>query len=253
MKVGIVMSGGFFGFYAHVGFLKALKEQKLIPSAYAGASSGALIGGISAAGVTPEELEDNLNKLKTMDFFDPEWSRLLNLKAIIKGEAGLLRGDRFRKLLSNLLPHQTFENSPNECCIVIKDYQRDKPVYLTTGNLIDAIYAANAVPVMFEPLRKNGKVQADGGYTINAPIQALFDRTHPDLIIVHYIQRNSARHARLYQKYVEERKNVEKAGCRVVEVMLSNSKRVFPFGLGRGKAAMQEGYENAIKTLDGLK
>jgi len=43
-RLGVAFSSGFFGFFAHAGFLAALRELEITPSAYSGASSGAIRG-----------------------------------------------------------------------------------------------------------------------------------------------------------------------------------------------------------------
>ena len=251
-KISILMSGGFFSFYAHAGFLKAVEETGITPDSLGGSSAGGLIGGIRAAGVSPDMIQEFLKNLRTADFFDLKWPWQVNLIEVVKKKSGLLKGESFKRYLSDLLPYHTFEESPHPCCMVAKDADTSELVVLQEGDLVNAIYAASAVPYMFEPSRENGRVLIDGGYTNKAPIQALYDLSHPDLIIVHYIQKNSKRHASLYQQYLAERESVERAGCSVIEIMLHEKTRVYPFLLGRGEKAMQEAHDNARRTLDVL-
>ena len=42
LKIGVVFSSGFFGFFAHAGFLAGLRDFGMAPSGYSGASSGAI-------------------------------------------------------------------------------------------------------------------------------------------------------------------------------------------------------------------
>ena len=46
--MGVVFSSGFFGFFARAGFLAALRELEIVPSAYSGASSGAIVAAMAA-------------------------------------------------------------------------------------------------------------------------------------------------------------------------------------------------------------
>ena len=43
--IAAVMSSGYFGFFAHAGFLQGLKNLGVEPDFYAGSSSGALVAG----------------------------------------------------------------------------------------------------------------------------------------------------------------------------------------------------------------
>ena len=54
-KLGIVLSGGGTRGMAHIGLLQALKEHGIEPGYIAGASAGALVGAMYAAGCSPEQ------------------------------------------------------------------------------------------------------------------------------------------------------------------------------------------------------
>ena len=55
------------------------------------------------------------------------------------------------------------------------------------GNLIKAIQASGAVPMLFKPVEIDGSLYVDGGVVNKAPVQALADLIQPDKIIVHFI------------------------------------------------------------------
>ena len=52
LRIGVVFSSGFFGFFAHAGFLAALRDRNIQPSGYAGASSGAIIAAMAASNMS---------------------------------------------------------------------------------------------------------------------------------------------------------------------------------------------------------
>ncbi|MGB0167311.1 MAG: patatin-like phospholipase family protein, partial [Luteibaculum sp.] len=58
--VAVVLSGGGASAYAHIGFLKALEENNIPIDYIAGASMGAIIGGLYASGFSPDEIEQIL-------------------------------------------------------------------------------------------------------------------------------------------------------------------------------------------------
>ena len=60
----LVLSAGFFGFFAHVGFLQALEELELRPQAVIGVSAGALAGGLWSSGMSADELEAELREFE---------------------------------------------------------------------------------------------------------------------------------------------------------------------------------------------
>ena len=57
-SVGLVLSGGGAKGIAHIGVIKALEEHDIPIDYVAGTSMGAIIGGLYAAGYTPEEMTD---------------------------------------------------------------------------------------------------------------------------------------------------------------------------------------------------
>ncbi|MBK8558307.1 MAG: patatin-like phospholipase family protein [Lewinellaceae bacterium] len=65
LRVGVVLSGGGAKGYAHVGVLKVLEEAGIRIDYIAGASSGAIVGGLYAVGWTPEQM-DRLLHVKNM-------------------------------------------------------------------------------------------------------------------------------------------------------------------------------------------
>lgn len=55
-SVGLVLSGGGAKGIAHIGVIKALEENNIPIDYIAGTSMGAIVGGLYAAGYTPEEM-----------------------------------------------------------------------------------------------------------------------------------------------------------------------------------------------------
>ena len=56
--LALVLSGGGARGAAHVGVLKVLEEMHVRPDIVVGTSMGAIIGGLYAAGYSPDEIED---------------------------------------------------------------------------------------------------------------------------------------------------------------------------------------------------
>ena len=57
-KVGLVLSGGGASGVSHIGVLKALEENNIPIDYITGTSMGALVGGLYAAGYSPQEIEE---------------------------------------------------------------------------------------------------------------------------------------------------------------------------------------------------
>ncbi len=147
----LALSAGFFGFYAHCGVLLALEEAGLFPSAYSGASAGAIVAGLRSSGCDAKQMLEILTHLQRRDFWDPG----LGL--------GLLRGDRLRNLLDRLLLVSDFQSCCIPLSISVYDIFKRKTIALQSGNLADAMYASCAVPLLFQPIRIDGNWFVDGG------------------------------------------------------------------------------------------
>lgn len=147
----LALSSGFFGFFAHAGVADALASSGLAPAAFSGSSAGALVGGALAAGVTPADLVKELASLKRADFWDPALG------------PGLLRGKLFRAHLERMLPTRRFEDCARPVQVSAYDTLARRTHVLSRGELAPAIVASCAVPVMFWPVRHDGRVLYDGG------------------------------------------------------------------------------------------
>jgi len=187
-KIGVVFSSGFFGFFAHAGFLSALRDVGIAPSGYSGASSGAILAAMAAGNLSDSIIKEILFGLSKSDFWDPDPlpALLRSLLNLMKGYTGYLRGDGFARLLEKI-PMRQFEECPTPLVITATNLTQRKEDVFIRGNLIKAIQASGAVPMLFKPVEINGSLYVDGGVVNKAPVQALADLIQPDKIIVHFV------------------------------------------------------------------
>ncbi len=164
----LVMSSGFFGFFAHCGVLQALTDARLRPAAVAGSSAGALVGGMWAAGLEAADIRQELLSLRRENFWDPGVG--LGPLAPSRGEGlgpGLLRGGRFRRKLEGLVPGQRFGQCRVPLAVSTFDLGGRKTRVLDETapgrRLAPAIHASCAVPGLFQPVWLEGRVLVDGG------------------------------------------------------------------------------------------
>ncbi len=77
-KVGLALGGGGARGVAHIGVLKALEELGIPVDYVAGTSMGAVVGGLYASGMSPEEIEAS--------FRDADWRYLLSNSSPREGD-----------------------------------------------------------------------------------------------------------------------------------------------------------------------
>lgn len=186
----LILSSGFFGFYAHAGVVAALEEQGLRPAGAGGSSAGAMVAGLWAAGLSAAQIRDELFALNRADFWDPD--PLLGLRyytrklgaggaAVAPGEltagldtgVGLLRGEAFDRLLRAALGRagvRTFAECRIPVRLSVFDLESRRTAVLADGELAPAIRASCCVPGMFQPTQIGAARYLDGGIADRAGI-----------------------------------------------------------------------------------
>jgi len=272
-KIAVVMSSSFFGFVAHAGFLKGVSDSGINPVSYGGTSAGALIAALAATGMDSNKIKNALFSLKKEDFWDPDyWHLLTSLLRFMRGWKGLLNGDKFKKLVGDIISIDDIKSLPYDCCIVGTDLTgKDKWIF-KDGSLVDAVYASGAVPMLFKPLEKDGRIFVDGGLVIKAPILDLYYMSKPDVIIVHYIRSADINKGGNYfmkrfmppysfsslshvicrhEEYLLECELVRNMGCDVVEIS-PELPRLSPNKLNEVGGVYQKAYEYTKNKLSKL-
>lgn len=171
--VSLVLGSGGARGLAHIGVIEWLEQNDYRIESIAGASMGALIGGIYAAGEldTYKEWVTALNKSDVV--------RLLDLSF---GWSGLFKGDRIIEKLRDLVGDRAIEELPISFTAVATDVENEREVWLGKGQLFDAIRASIAVPLIFTPHKINGRSLLDGGLLNPLPIAPTL-RDQTDLTI----------------------------------------------------------------------
>jgi NTE family protein len=163
--VSLVLGSGAARGLAHIGVIEWLNEHGYRIESIAGASMGALVGGIYAAG----ELDSYkqwvlaLEKIDVVRFLDLAFS-----------SEGLFKGDRLMDLLRDMVGDRNIEDLPMTYTAVACDLNRRREVWFTNGLLFDAIRASIAIPTVITPHRYRGMILLDGGLLNPVPIAPTF-------------------------------------------------------------------------------
>jgi predicted acylesterase/phospholipase RssA len=176
-RVALAMSAGFFGFYHQAGVLKALTDSGVRPVRISGNSAGALVASMYAAGLEARDIRDMLLSLERGDFWDVEWP--LDSKGV-----GFLGGRRFQDKLSRSLPVDTFEACRIPLTVGAYDLDVGRMKYLSSGPIIQAVYASCAVPYMFKPAVINGRRYWDGGFAEKTPLAPFLNSQDIDVVLI---------------------------------------------------------------------
>lgn len=230
----LTFSSGFFGFYAHGGVMQALEEAQTLPQKLTGASSGAIISSCWAAGLNAKENKQMLFDLTREDFWDPAGFKVFS-------GMGLLKGEKFRQLLDYHLPVKTFEQCRAKLALSAYDMWTKQTVVFDKGELIPAIYASCAIPVMFQPIEYQGYKLLDGGIK-DRP--ALAGTQNGECIFYHHIASKSPwRKADSPSIQIPKRDNL-------ISLVIYDLPRCGPTKLQLGPSAYEKAYQATLRALD---
>lgn len=162
LRVSLALGSGAAWGYAHIGVLLALNELGITPVAVAGTSMGSLIGGLFAAGLTPERMANIAGSvdMKTVArIFAPS----LHL-------SGLISGRGVYRYLRDLIGEPCIEELRMPFCAVAMDLTSGEEVVFNTGSLLGSIRASISVPIIFSPVVADNRILIDGGLVDPVPV-----------------------------------------------------------------------------------
>ena len=162
-KIALVLGAGGARGFAQIGVIEALEARGLNVVSVSGSSSGALVGGIYAAGKLQVFREELVRMSRT---------RFLRLLDPAIGQPGLLRGDSLVNAMREVVGDPLIESLPKLFTAIAVDLQRHRVVWLRTGPLWDALRASFAIPGLFTPHEVDGRDLVDGGLLAPLPITA---------------------------------------------------------------------------------
>ena len=197
-KIGLALAGGGARGAAHIGILKRLEELRIPVDYIAGTSFGAIVGGLYAAGKSPEELEQIINEVNWNAVFrdKPPREQLSPRRKVednmflvdklpgikdgkLKLPTGVIQGQAFYTLIKDLTRNtssiKNFNNFSPPFRAVATDLETGDAVVIDHGDLATAIRASMSVPAIFAPVEIDGRLLVDGGLANNLPVNVVSD------------------------------------------------------------------------------
>jgi len=148
---------------AQIGVIEALEARGLRIVSVAGSSSGALVGGVYAAGKL-REFREGFERLSRGEF--------LRLLDPVLGRPGVIAGTRLVDAMRAVVGDPRIEELPVPFTAAAVDMERQRVVWLRSGPLWDALRASFAIPGLFTPQVVHGRELVDGGLLAPLPITA---------------------------------------------------------------------------------
>lgn len=159
-RIALVLGGGAARGFAHVGVIKTLESQGIVPDLIVGTSAGALVGALYASGMNGFALQKIAIEIEDGQFSD--WTL---------PDRGLFKGEALQNFVNRALGNRPIEKLPRPLAIVATDLANGEAVTFRQGNAGSAVRASAAVPGIFQPTRINGRDYVDGGLVSPVPVR----------------------------------------------------------------------------------
>lgn len=173
--VAVAFGGGGARGLAHIHVIQALDELGIRPSVLAGSSIGAIMGAGMAAGMTGADIRDYARGLLG--------NRPEVLARLWRSRSGLMAGNGIgvtqfdvERVLKSFLPAavpERFEDLAIPLKVTATDYYGHALAVFEEGDLYSALGASAAIPAVFRPVRRDGKLLIDGGIYNPVPFDLL--------------------------------------------------------------------------------
>jgi NTE family protein len=162
--IGLALGGGAARGFAHIGIMRTLLANGIVPDVVVGTSIGAVVGGLHAAG-----------RLDTLE----EWGRslqgmrnILSYLDIRLNGSGLLGGEKLATRLEEAIGHILIEDLPIKFASVATEVRTGHEIWLTRGRVVDAMRASYALPGIFSPVLIGDRWLVDGALVNPVPVSA---------------------------------------------------------------------------------
>ena len=195
-RTRIGLGGGGAKGGAHIGVLKVLEDLRVPVDLIAGTSVGAIMGGLYASGLSPEDLDRLVRQMDWHDLIaggrpragltfrrkrdDSNFPTRLEVgfnSGSFRLPTGLVTGQSLEVVFRSVsLPGAqvtSFEELPIPFSAVATDIVTGEMVVLETGDLSTAVRASMSIPGAFSPVEVEGRLLVDGAVVRNLPVDVM--------------------------------------------------------------------------------
>lgn len=207
MSFGIALAGGGAKGSAHVGVLMALAEENLLPDSISGTSSGSIVAGLYAVGISPIRMKKIIYNLSRhgSELLDPNYKEIVNTGISLFSNkeiylSGLMKGNKLEKFIQNYTKNKKISDVNIPIVIPTVDLNSGKTVVFNNSKnnlpflnniiwendikLSTAIRASSSVPGIFDPIFMKKYCLVDGGLTDVLPVDLLIASGEKNVIAV---------------------------------------------------------------------
>lgn len=161
VRIGLALGSGAAKGWAHIGVINALERAGIEIDVVAGCSVGALVGAAYVNGRL-RVMEKWVSAFRYWDvirLMDLSWQR-----------GGLLRGDRVFSHIRQIIPHELIDECDKPFGAVATNLSTGRELWLTDGDLHQAVRASCSMPGLLPPVGYNGYWLVDGAVVNPVPV-----------------------------------------------------------------------------------
>lgn len=174
-SVGLVLSGGASHGFAHIGVVRALREQGIPIDQVAGTSMGAVIAAEVALGWDEREMIEGTREI---------FANLRSLIDITLPVTSLLGGQRFAEGIHEVFGDTLIEDLWLGYFCVSGNLTRGVPAVHASGSLSNAVITSCSIPGVLPPVVFGTDLHVDGGVANNLPDDVMRARGQGPVIAV---------------------------------------------------------------------
>lgn len=164
IKIGLALGGGAARGFAHIGVIKVLEANGIVPDIVVGTSAGSLVGALYAAGnngLALNRLALEMDEAEISDWSVPFFSNA----------TGVLKGEALQNYVNRTVNHVPLERLKMRFGAVATDLNSGLPILFQRGNTGVAVRASSAVPSIFQPVKIGDHYYVDGGLVSPVPVR----------------------------------------------------------------------------------
>lgn len=164
VKIGLALGGGAARGFAHIGVIKVLEAQGIVPDLVVGTSAGSVVGAMYAAGNNGFALQKMALEMDEATISD--WSLPFFSKS-----SGVLKGEALQNYVNKMVGQSSIEKLKKPFGAVATDLNTGTPILFQRGNTGLAVRASSSVPGVFQPVKINERYYVDGGLVSPVPVR----------------------------------------------------------------------------------
>jgi NTE family protein len=163
-KIGLVLGGGAARGFAHIGVIKTLEAQGIVPDIVVGTSAGSVVGALYAAGnsgFTLQKMAIDMDEAGITDWTVPFFTHTV----------GVLKGEALQNYVNKAIGNLPIEKMKTPFGAVATDLNTGTSILFRRGNTGLAVRASSSVPGIFQAVKIGEHNYVDGGLVSPVPVQ----------------------------------------------------------------------------------